>query len=89
MALGADRRRVLALILGEGIRLASVGLIVGVVAALFGGKLLRAMLVGVQPRDVGILMAVSVVLLTVAMVAAAIPARRATGASPTPALRGG
>lgn len=89
MALGADRRRVLSLILGEGVRMAITGIVIGVVAALLGGRLLRVMLVGVQPRDVGTLLVVSIVLLIVAILAAALPARRATSVSPTQALRGG
>ncbi len=88
MALGADRRRVLSLILGEGVRMAGVGVAIGVTGALLGGKLLRAMLVGVEPRDLGTLASVAVVLLIVAVVAAAVPARRATAVSPTQALRG-
>jgi putative ABC transport system permease protein len=89
MALGADRGSVLTLILGEGLRMAGLGVVIGVAASLFGAGLLRELLVGVTPRDLTTLSVVALVLLAVAITAAAIPARRATAVSPTEALRGG
>jgi predicted permease len=89
MALGAQQRSVLALVMSEGLRLTLVGLVIGLVSALGVAHLIRTLLVGVSIMDLPTLAAVSLVLLGVAAFACLIPARRAILVSPTEALRGG
>jgi len=89
MALGAERSRVMGLIVGDGLRMALVGIIVGVMGAAGVARAIRSMLVGVPTIDVPTLVAVALVLAAVAAVASIIPARRALAVSPTEALRGG
>ena len=73
--------------LEEGARLAVLGLILGVAAALALGRLLTALLFGVTTTDPLTYLAVSLLLLIVALAAAVIPARRAALIDPTVALR--
>ncbi|HEU5218978.1 MAG TPA: ABC transporter permease [Gemmatimonadales bacterium] len=88
-ALGADRGSVMALIVGEGLRLTGVGLVVGLVATLATGRLITSLLVNVTATDPATLLAVAALLGAVALVASWIPARRAMAVNPTEALRGG
>jgi putative ABC transport system permease protein len=88
-ALGADRGSVLGLILAEGLRLTGTGLLVGLVATLATGQLIRSLLVNVAVTDPVTLLAVALMLAGVAGLASWIPARRAMAVSPTEALRGG
>jgi predicted permease len=87
VALGADRRSVLLLVLGQGLRLAALGLTIGCVAALASGGILRALLFGVSPRDAGTFGAAAVTMLLISALAAFFPALSATRASPAEALR--
>jgi predicted permease len=87
VALGAKPRDVMRLILGEGGRLIAVGIVAGVVLALIGTRLLKALLFGVSAADPATYLAVVVVLAAVALVACWIPARRALKADPLEALR--
>jgi putative ABC transport system permease protein len=90
MALGADRVSVLGLVIKEELTVCSVGIALGVIVALLLGGIvpgLSHLLAGVGPRDPVTLAAVSVVLMSVAAVAAYIPARRATKVNPMVALR--
>ncbi len=87
MALGADRGRVLRSVLGQGARLAVVGVGVGLAGAAFSTPLLNTLLVGVSPTDPFTFGATAGALLLVALVAAWIPARRAAGLNPVEALR--
>jgi macrolide transport system ATP-binding/permease protein len=87
MALGAQRANVLTLILLEGVRLIVPGAIVGVLAAIGSGYLMRSMLFGVTAWDPGILAAVTGVLAAVTLLASFIPARQATKVDPMVALR--
>jgi len=89
MALGAERSRVMGLIVGDGLRMALVGIIVGVMGAAGVARAIRSMLVGVPTIDVPTLVAVAMLLTAVAAVASIIPARRAMAVSPADALRGG
>jgi putative ABC transport system permease protein len=87
VALGADARRVRALVVGEGLRLVGVSLGVGLVASLGVARLLRSQLFGVGPNDVVTFAVVSVLLASVAVVACYLPARRASRVDPMTALR--
>ena len=87
MALGASRRDVLELVLGQGLQLTLVGVAVGTVAALALGQFLSSLLYAVKPADPFTFVAVSVVLTAIALAACAIPVRRATRIDPMVALR--
>jgi predicted permease len=87
MALGATRSAVLRLILREGLRLAAIGGLVGLVAALVLSRVLQAVLFKIDPHDPASFAAVTVLLALVAFVAAVIPARSAMKTDPMTALR--
>jgi predicted permease len=87
MALGATRRGILVAIVRQGLQLALIGIASGLVGAFALSRLLRSMLVGVKPGDPGTFVGVSLLLLTVALLASYIPARRATQVDPMVALR--
>jgi predicted permease len=89
MALGADRGAVIGLVLGDGARLAFVGIAFGIAGAVAVGRLLQSMLVDVPVFDARTLVVVSVLLGVVALAASGIPALRASSVNPTDALRGG
>jgi predicted permease len=87
LALGAAPGAVRWLVLGEGLRLAGLGLVAGLGLALAGGRVLRSQLYGVGSADPATYLALSIVLLLVAAAATWIPARRATRVDPAIALR--
>lgn len=90
MALGAEKSNIFRMIIGQGVRLALAGLSIGVVAALILVRVLSsfsALLYGVPADDPATFVAVSLVLITVAMFACYIPARRAMHVDPMVALR--
>jgi ABC-type antimicrobial peptide transport system permease subunit len=87
MALGADPRRILASVAGEGGRLALTGIGIGVVAALGLARLLSGLLYGVGAADATTFGAVAVLLMVVTLVACYLPARRASRIDPVVALR--
>jgi len=87
MALGADRGRVLGLVLREGMTLALGGLLVGLAGAWFVGRAMKSLLYGTGTVDYVALAAVSSVLLVAALLACWFPARRATAVDPIVALR--
>jgi putative ABC transport system permease protein len=87
MALGAEGEQVRWLILRRGMIEVGVGLCLGIAGALGTGRLLQGMLVGTGPSDVVTLVAISLVLITVAVMACFWPARRATRLDPVKALR--
>ncbi len=90
MALGAEKRNVLRMVIGQGLRLALSGLAIGTVASLILTRLLSSfshLLYKVGTSDPLTLIAVSLVLTAVAVLACYIPARRATEVDPMVALR--
>ena len=87
MALGAEGEQVRWLILRRGLIQLAVGLTLGLAGALGTGRLLQGMLVATGPADVVTLVAISLVMVTVAVMACFWPARRATRLDPVKALR--
>ena len=87
LALGAQREDVLRMILRQASRLLAAGLFIGILAAFFTTKLVRSFLYGVAEHDWLTIVAVSVLLLVVGLVASYIPARRAAKIEPVEALR--
>src|SRR5690606_24524711 len=87
MALGAERRDLIAMVLGEVARLLALGLALGAIAALLSTRLVESFLYGLSPTD-PLTMALSALLLaTVALAAGALPAWRAARMDPMVALR--
>jgi predicted permease len=87
MALGADRGRVLALVLGQGMTLVASGLALGVIGALAVTRVLSGLLYGVEPDDPTTLLSVALLLVLVGALTCLLPARRATAIDPLAALR--
>ncbi|HWG39421.1 MAG TPA: ABC transporter permease [Candidatus Acidoferrales bacterium] len=89
MALGAKRTNIVGLFVSNGLLLAGVGVLVGLVAALILTPLMATLLYGVQPRDFSVFLTVPLILLMMAIVASAVPALRASRINPYEALREG
>jgi putative ABC transport system permease protein len=87
MALGADARSVVGLMLANAMRSVGAGVAVGAIAGVLLMRLLEALLFGVEPIDPLAFAAAAIVLVAVALVAAYLPARRATRVDPLLALR--
>jgi len=87
MALGAERRNVLLMVLGEALKIAAIGAGLGLVASLGSTRLLSSMLYGVKPTDGLTFFGSLVVVILVAIVASYLPARRAAKVDPMVALR--
>jgi len=87
MALGASRRRILSAVLRDGLRLAAPGLAVGLVAASGLMVAVQSMLLGVAPLNPAAFGLTAVAVLTVVLLACAVPAARAAGVDPSEALR--
>jgi len=90
MALGADRRRVLLMVVREGMALTVIGIVIGLAGAYALMKYLETLtqlLFGVQARDPWTFAAIAVLLAGVALIACLVPARRATRVDPLTALR--
>jgi putative ABC transport system permease protein len=87
MALGAQKRNVFALVIGQGMKLVLAGIILGMAAALALTRVLRSLLYGVEPSDLLTFIAVSLLLIVVALLACLFPAQRATRIDPMEALR--
>ncbi|HEX7118560.1 MAG TPA: ABC transporter permease [Longimicrobiales bacterium] len=87
MALGAEARSVVALVLREGVALAGTGLALGLVGSLALARLLASLLFGVSSADPATYLVAPTVLLTAALAACVIPARRAATVDPMVALR--
>jgi predicted permease len=87
LAIGAQRKDVLTLVVGQGFKFALIGLGIGLAGALALTRYLSSQLYGVKPNDPLTFVVVSLLLLAVALLAAYIPARRATKVAPMEALR--
>ena len=87
MALGAQRRDVLALVLGEGMRLAGVGVLLGIVGAIATTRWLRSELYDTSSTDPLTFVVSAVVFAGIALVATLLPARRATTVDPARTLQ--
>ena len=86
MALGAESRHVLRLVMSESMMLVLLGIVVGLAAALAAGRLVTALLFGLAATDALSLVAATLVMLTVSSLAAYLPARRAARVDPLVAL---
>lgn len=86
-ALGAQRRDVLSMVVGQGLSLVLFGAVVGIATAFGLTRYLRSLLFGVRPTDPITFLAVCAVLAIVALLACYVPARRATRVDPMVALR--
>jgi putative ABC transport system permease protein len=86
-SLGATRPAILWLIVSHGLKLAALGLVVGIAGALSMTRLLQGMLFGVKPWDPSTFVLVAVFLVVVTATASAVPAVRATLIHPASALR--
>jgi len=87
MALGAQAKDVLRLVIGHGIKLALIGVLIGLGAALGLARLMKTLLFEVSPADPLTFCAIPLLLTLVALAACWIPARRATKVDPMTALR--
>jgi putative ABC transport system permease protein len=87
MALGAERSVVLRMVLNEGLRLALLGVVLGVSAAFGLTRLMTSLLFGVKASDPATFLIVTLALIAVALAACWIPAHRATRVDPVVALR--
>jgi len=87
IALGGAPRDVLRLVVSQGMKLAGVGLLLGIVAALAATRLMEKLLFGVRPNDPVTFAGIGLLLTVVALVASWLPARRAVRTDPTTALR--
>lgn len=87
LAMGAQRGRILGLVVGQGMRLAIVGLMLGTLLAFAAARILSSLLFGVSAHDPLIFGGVSLILASAAALACYIPARRATKVDPIIALR--
>jgi len=86
MALGSTPREVFGLVLGDGVKIVAIGLAIGLAGALAAGRAMTSMLYGVRPADPEVMIVIAATLSIVALVATAIPARRAAKVSPLVAL---
>ncbi len=87
VALGAARGNVLGMVVGEGLRLAGTGIVVGLLLAAGLTRIIQRFLFGVTPTDVMTFAGVAALLAVVSVAASLVPARRATRVDPMVALR--
>ena len=87
LALGAQRGNILWLVLHQGLKLATIGIAIGLAGALALTRLMSGLLFGIDPTDSATLIAISLLLIAVASLACWLPARRAARGDPMEALR--
>lgn len=87
MALGAEARHVIRMIVGRGILLSAIGAVVGLGLAALVTRFLRTFLFGVSPLDLSVFALMALAAVAVAGFASWVPARRASGIDPMEALR--
>jgi putative ABC transport system permease protein len=87
MALGASAQQVRRMVVIQGMKLAVIGVVIGVASSLALARLMKSMLFGVKPWDPVSIVLVATLLVTVTLLAAYIPARRASRVDPMVALR--
>ena len=87
IALGAQRKQVLRLVLVDGLRPALIGLVLGLAASAVVVRLIRSMLYETSPLDASVFAMVAAILLSVAVLACMMPAWRASRLNPMQALR--
>src|SRR4029079_13534300 len=87
VALGAQARDVIRLIVREGLKVVIPGVVLGAVISLFAGKWVAPLLFNVSPKDPPVMIAVVVTLISVAIMASWFPAQRASRVDPNEALR--
>jgi predicted permease len=87
MALGASRRRILGLVLGQGLLTSTIGVALGTVAAFAVTRSMASLLFGLNPTDPVTFGTVALLLIAIALVASYVPARRAMKVDPMVALR--
>jgi putative ABC transport system permease protein len=87
VALGADTRAVMGLVMGQGARLALVGVGIGLATSLAVTRLLKNMLFNLSATDPATFVSISLLLIAVALLASYLPARRATRVDPMQSLR--
>jgi putative ABC transport system permease protein len=87
MAFGAPRERIFSLVVGRGLALSGAGIVIGLLVALSLTRVMRSLLVGVEPTDPLTFVVISLVFAALAAIACWIPARRAAALDPAGALR--
>src|SRR5262245_41286036 len=86
LALGATKRDVMRMVLGEAVALAAAGVVLGVIGAVATTRLTAALLFGVTPTDPATFVSIAAVLMAIALAGSYVPARRATGVDPMSTL---
>jgi ABC-type antimicrobial peptide transport system permease subunit len=87
ISMGAEPGHVIRMVVGQGMRLAAVGVVLGLAAAYFLANALASVLFEVEPRDPGVFVGVAVLLTVIAFAAVTVPAVRAGKMNPVSALR--
>jgi ABC-type antimicrobial peptide transport system permease subunit len=87
MALGARRGDVVRQVIGKALSFSSIGVLVGIIAAVAGARLLSSLLFGITARDPGTLASTAALLLMTTLLASYLPARRASRIDPAVVLR--
>ena len=87
MALGAQRRAVLGMVMRESIRVVAIGIVLGLAAVLWAGRFIQSVVYGVSSRDPLTILAAVALIAVVTAIAGGVPARRASNVNPMAALR--